>query len=101
MSITASYEPDYRVIDKALLPVNELIMALGDIQGEIKNEFCEMSIESIKIEMPFEMDIRNDTDDNIVLSSSPPTQKIETTFMPVFHKIKLNIEIIQKHVSDE
>lgn len=95
MKIRNPYNPDYKIIDRALLPVSQFMAALGDIQGEIRNEVSSMSIENIKIEMPFEMDIKNDDNDNLVLSSSPPTQKIETSFMPVFHKIKLNIEILQ------
>ena len=90
------YNPDYQVIDRAFLSVSQFMASLGDFEGQIQNEVNSLSIEAIKIEMPFELDLKTDSNDHLVLGSSPPTQKIETSFMPVFHKIKMNIEVIQK-----
>jgi hypothetical protein len=97
----AEYTPDYKLIDTALMPINEMMFALSEIQGEMKNEICSMSVESMLIEMPFELDIINDMEGNITLGSSPPTQKFETSFMPVFHKIKLNIEVIETEMNEQ
>lgn len=86
------YQPNYKLIDKALIPVFDLVQALGDISGQIQNEVSSMSIEKMIIDMPFEIDIRCTDSDDVVLGSSPPTQEFETSFMPVLHRIKLTIE---------
>ena len=47
---------------------------------------------SIKLNLPIELQIEVDEDTGKVeLGTAPPTQQIETTFMPVFHQLKLTI----------
>jgi hypothetical protein len=82
-------------MDQALFPFGQLMVNISEIQGELKDDISSMSIESIKIEMPFELDVRVDANDRLVLGGSPPTQQLETSFMPVFHKMKVNIEVLQ------
>lgn len=88
-------QPDYNVMDHALFPVGQLLVNISEIQGELKDDISSMSIESLKIEMPFELDVRIDANGRLVLGGSPPTQQLETSFMPVFHKMKVNIEVLQ------
>lgn len=93
------YNPDYQLIDRASIAVNDFMQGLSVFEGQLQNDVCSMSIERIILEMPFELEVKTGSNGDIVLGSSPPTQKIETTFMPVFHRIKMNIEVI--HKSDE
>jgi hypothetical protein len=86
--------PDYDVMDQALFPMGQLLVSISEIQGELKDDICSMSIESVKIEMPFELDVRVDSNGRLVVGGSPPTQQLETTFMPVFHKMKVNIQVL-------
>jgi hypothetical protein len=91
----AIQERNYSLIDRELLPIAEVIHSLSEINGVVEDENwgLRMSIDEIEVEMPMELDIMTDDDGNLVLGSAPPTQTIETTFMPVFHKIKLAIKI--------
>jgi hypothetical protein len=99
MALANQYNPDYQLIDKASLAVNDFMQGLSAFEGEIENDVCKMSIERIILDMPFELEVKTDSSGDIVLGSCPPTQKIETSFMPVFHRIKMNIEVT--HKSDE
>ncbi|NET56056.1 MAG: hypothetical protein F6K47_07750 [Symploca sp. SIO2E6] len=52
-----------------------------------------MHIEAMKLEMPLELRIQADATGNLSLNGSAPTQTIETTIMPVFHRLKLGVEV--------
>ncbi|MFZ6012343.1 MAG: hypothetical protein ACOYXT_18515 [Bacteroidota bacterium] len=87
---------DYSLIDPKLVPIAEMITSLSELEGAVEDEGwgLKMSIEEIEIEMPMEFDIMTDDLGNLVLGSAPPTQTIETSYMPVFHKVKLGIKIL-------
>jgi hypothetical protein len=99
MALANQYNPEYHLIDKASIAVSDFMQGLSDFEGQLQNDVCSMSIERILLDMPFELEVKTGSRGDIVLGSSPPTQKIETSFMPVFHRIKMNIEVT--HKSDE
>jgi hypothetical protein len=76
-----------------LLPFSQVINQLADYEMYIEDPVFgqSLSVESIKIDMPVE--IRVDVDDNgkVTLRGSAPTQRTETTILPVFHRVKIEI----------
>jgi hypothetical protein len=91
-------QPDYSLIDQKLLPMAAVISALSEVEGVIDDEGwgMKMSIDEIEIDMPMEFDIMTDDEGNLVLGGAPPTQTIETSFTPVFHKVKVGIKVFSE-----
>ncbi|NEQ70044.1 MAG: hypothetical protein F6K21_33430 [Symploca sp. SIO2D2] len=52
-----------------------------------------MHVEAVKLEMPLELLIQADETGKLSLNGSAPTQTTETTIMPVFHRLKLRLEV--------
>ena len=52
-----------------------------------------MHVETVKLEMPLELRVQADEMGKVSLNGSAPTQATQTTIMPVFHRIKLRLEI--------
>ena len=52
-----------------------------------------MHVEAVKLEMPLEFRVQADETGKLSLNGSAPTQTTETTIMPVFHRIKLRLEV--------
>lgn len=81
-----SHEPEYNDV---LLPFSQVISQLADYEMYIDDPIFgqSLSVENIKIDMPVE--IRVDVDDNseVALKGSAPTQRTETTILPVFHRM--------------
>jgi hypothetical protein len=89
---------DYTLLDQELLPFAEVVHALAEIEGVVGDDQwgMKMSVEEIEIDMPLEFDIMTDENGNVVLGGAPPTQTIETSFMPVFHRVKVGIKILSE-----
>ena len=49
------------------------------------------SIDKITISVPIELNVAVNEDGIVRLTSSPPSQQIETSFMPVFHQLGMVI----------
>ncbi|WP_017661028.1 hypothetical protein [Baaleninema simplex] len=56
-----------------------------------------MHVESIDIKMPLELQVNADESGEVSIGGSAPTQTIETTVMPVFHRLKLHLTIDRDH----
>ncbi|NER30146.1 MAG: hypothetical protein F6J89_21625 [Symploca sp. SIO1C4] len=52
-----------------------------------------MHVEAVKLEMPLELGVQADETGKLSLNGSAPTQTVETTIMPVFHRLKLRVEV--------
>ncbi|MEP1079876.1 hypothetical protein NDI52_31195 [Leptolyngbya sp. PL-A3] len=50
-----------------------------------------LEIERVNIDLPIELNISVNDEGNVTLRSSPPTQTTETTILPVFHRLSLQI----------
>jgi hypothetical protein len=51
-----------------------------------------VSISEMNIDLPFELDLLQESD-AWQLDAAPPTQKIETTVMPVWHRLRLRVTV--------
>ncbi len=78
--------------DEALVPLSSLIEGLT-AGGQMKNEEfgLSMSVEQVKLDLPIELEIVTNEDGPVIIGGAPPTQHIETSILPVFHRIKLTM----------
>lgn len=81
-------------IDEDLAPLAVFVDALSvaSMAAISGSEYMpSMWVERLEIELPFEMDVTVDGSGRVGLAGGPPTQYTETTFMPVFHMVKLAV----------
>jgi hypothetical protein len=50
-----------------------------------------MTLEQVTVDMPIELKVAVNPDGTVKLISSPPTQLVQTTIMPVFHHMRLRV----------
>ena len=93
----------YHEIDEALEPLSlimELMTSIGERTSD--EEFdVPVSVTEMDVSLPVELDIHVDDNGGITLGSAPPTQQIETTFMPVFQNVRVKITTIDKLHGEE
>lgn len=81
--------------DEILIPFAEMVQQLVDYGEPLEDPLADqaMMIEKVKVEMPVEIKVLVDDAGQASLKSNAPTQSTETTIMPVFHWLKLTIEL--------
>ena len=72
--------------------------------GDLVAEFCaaarvddpelegQMSVRALRLDLPVEVAVEHDEAGRPRLMASPPTQRVATSFLPVFHRLTLRIE---------
>lgn len=70
---------------------------LGELVGAVSVEpeaggEVMFAVGEIKADMPFELDVLQEQG-VWQLDAAPPTQKIETTVMPVFHRLRIRVSL--------
>jgi len=88
----------YQSIDEALEPFSNMVEMLSDITSSAQEEnvWNAMRIDQMRMDFPCELDVIVDENGKVTLGSAPPTQQIETSFMPVIHNMKLTITELSK-----
>ena len=78
-----------------LIPFADMIQQLVDYGEPLEDPLSNqaMMIEKVKVEMPVEFKVLVDDDGKATLKTNAPTQSTETTIMPVFHRMKLTVEL--------
>lgn len=76
-----------------LMPVAQLVEELTDYEKQIVDPQTgyAMTIEQLMVDMPIELKVTVNQDGSVNLKSSPPTQLVKTTIMPVFHQMRLRV----------
>ena len=84
--------------NKILIPFAEMLQQLVDYGEPLEDPLSDraMMIEKVKVEMPVEFQVLVEDDETTTLKSNAPTQSTETTIMPVFHRMKLTVELDDK-----
>ncbi len=79
--------------DSLLMPFSQLIHDLVDYNKHLEEPILGqvMTVEQVKLDMPVEINIAVDDQGKVTLNGSPPTQRTETTILPVFHQLKLRV----------
>ena len=85
-------------IDEAFLDFSEFMEHLSTLDGKVADvegdEAISMEIETVKMGLPFQLDIAVDDDGEVSLGAVPPLYYTETSFMPAFHQIEITLEKI-------
>ena len=78
-----------------LIPFADMLQQLVDYGEPLEDPLSNqaMMIEKVKVEMPVEFKVLVDDDGKATLKSNAPTQSTETTIMPVFHRMKLTVQL--------
>ncbi|MEM9820552.1 MAG: hypothetical protein AAF985_05750 [Bacteroidota bacterium] len=87
-----------RKIDEDFLGFSEFVEQLASVDGKVSgieaDEAISMEIETVKMGLPFQMDIAVAEDGTVALGGVPPLYYTETSFMPAFHQIEITLEKI-------
>ena len=91
MTNGAAYEIDE---SDRLPPLSEFLAELvGVVNFDADSEIEEaVSISEMTIDLPFELGLLQELD-AWQLDAAPPTQKFETTVMPVWHRVRLRVAV--------
>lgn len=86
---------DQPAVDEAMLEMGDFVAQMSDIEGLLvsEEEAMVMQAEKVSLDIPIQLDLRVQEDGTVVIGTSPPLYYVETTIMPVFHQMQLNIEI--------
>lgn len=77
-----------------LPPVAELLENLaGALEGQARDEEL-LRPESAEIALPVELELRPKEDGRLMLGMSPPTQWITTSVMPVWHGLRIRVDVV-------
>jgi hypothetical protein len=86
--------PDASWVDEALAPFRDFLGSLAATADPLVDETIglRMTLESLRLSLPFTMDARAESDGRVLLAGGPPTQYTETSFQPVYHQLHVRIE---------
>ena len=73
--------------------VSEFVVSLADLAADRTGE--RTIIDSVTVDLPVELAVTVGSDGRVELGSGPPTQRVETSFMPVFHRMK--VKVVAQH----
>jgi hypothetical protein len=72
--------------------------------GDLVSWFCDAArvdetellghpaVRSLSLNLPVELSVERDRDGRLAVLASPPTQRLATSFLPVFHHMSVRIE---------
>jgi len=76
--------------------LNEFILEMANVDFYLTEHYLDEEIvlkpKKIETQTPVQLSIEIDENSEVKIGAIPPMYYVETTFMPVFHNIKLNIE---------
>lgn len=52
-----------------------------------------VTLSELKVDLPFELDLLPDGEGRWQLDAAPPTQHLETSVMPVWHRVRLRVSV--------
>jgi hypothetical protein len=86
--------------DLSLLEMTNLLEGLIDFEELVApfddETFVRTRIESAEMSLPLELDlVANSDGTGVEFRVAPPIYRLETTFAPVFHQLKIRIESIE------
>jgi hypothetical protein len=92
------------MIDEGFTAFSELIEDLSDLNGmeydTVGQDAVSMEIENVEMELPIELSISVDDSGMVEIGGTPPQYLVETTVMPVFHRLNLKLVRISEFDKD-
>lgn len=95
---TAHDETDGGLIDEAMLEMCDFLSQMTDVDGYLVDAemLTSMRLQKLNMSMPIQLDLLVREDGSVLLGGSPPLYYAETTFLPVFHQLTINIKVEEK-----
>jgi hypothetical protein len=88
------------LLDSDLLPpLAELLGGFADLDGDEEPAADAATVERVTVSLPFELEMWRQGA-ALDLRASPPTQKIETTILPVWHRLTVTIALEEEADAD-
>lgn len=86
---------EFPLLDEALLPFHRFVEQLSDLDGWVgeKESPVQMRMEKAAMELPIQFEVETAHESGLALTASPPLYYLETSFMPVFHQLKIILEL--------
>ena len=85
------------IFDEWLHPFARIFEGLADLDAHMADDDLglglAMHMERADLDLPVELDAEVAEDGAVSLTSAPPTQHVETTYMPVFHRLRLVVAV--------
>lgn len=82
-------------------PLGELITQLAHAAQVDDAELdAALHVTELGIDLPVELDVTRDADGSLRVRACPPTQRVATTFLPVFHRMTVRITGEEHHDAD-
>lgn len=82
--------------DDDFIELNEFVLEMANVDFYLSEHYLDEEIvlqpEKVAMETPVQLVIELDENNEVKIGAIPPMYYVETTFMPIFHNIKLNIE---------
>jgi hypothetical protein len=81
-------------LDPAFLPLAEFVEESASIEGQVIDQTMgtSMTIDTVEMSMPVELDLIVDDAGRVLLGTIPPLYYVDTTVVPVYHQITLTLQ---------
>lgn len=81
------------IVDEYLHPVARMFEGVSDLDARLTDERLGMAmlVEEMRLDLPIELGVVTHESGRVELASAPPTQHVQTTYMPVFHRLRLTV----------
>ena len=89
---------NYEYLDEAMLPFHSFMKSLTEFEGMRSEKDLygmTMGIERVQIETPIELQVATMETGAVILGSVPPLYHVDTSIQPVFHFMRITIEVIK------
>jgi hypothetical protein len=79
--------------DAWLQPFTTLVTGIADVEASMSEPALGVAwhMERAVLDTPLELSVEVAEDGSVALATAPPTQHVETTYMPVFHQIRMTV----------
>ena len=77
--------------EEYLRPLSGFVGALADLDGLLSDPAYALRLEHLRLDLPIEIAIATEVDGSLRISAGPPTQHLDTTVMPVFHQLQMEV----------
>ena len=67
---------------------------------ELENGYLDELPEDVEMSIPIQLDLHVNDDGRVTIGGSPPLFYVDTTVMPVFHQLKVTINVNENSEND-
>jgi hypothetical protein len=90
------------IIDEAMLAMSEFVAQMTEVDGYLFDEEWQVAtrLEDVEMSIPIQLDLHVNDDGRVTIGGSPPLFYVDTTVMPVFHQLKVTINVNENSEND-